>query len=342
VSRLRAIAAAAALLAAGAAQGYVRETTVPGDPASGSCLWWAARQLTFRVNATSAATPPLRPPCATCAPCQDATAAAALVAATLPTWSAATRAGDAQPCTDLALASGGTTSQVALGNDGVNLVVFRTGWCGSTAVVPQGDPCRSALGACAAKYNCWEHDASGTIGLTTLTFRTATGELLDADIELHGWDGDTAQPNGSFLTCADSTTCTATPWGPPPETGCTAIDVGSVALHEAGHLVGLDHTCRYPAPYDSCTPGTVMRPVITSGTAHRTLDADDVAGVCTIYPRGGPTLTCGASGGPAPAGGCGCGASEGNGALALVAGALAALRTRGRRRDPRRLAPPPA
>jgi MYXO-CTERM domain-containing protein len=331
VSRRRAFAAAVVILAAVPAQAYVRATTVNSDPASGSCLWWGARPHTLHVNATSAAAPPLRPACPTCAPCQDATAAAALVAGTLASWGSATRAGEGQPCTDLALVSGSATTQVAMGNDGVNLVVFRTGWCGSITVVPQNDPCRSALGACAAKYNCWEHDASGTIGLTTLTFRTGTGELLDADIELHGWDGNTTSPNGFYLTCATSPACSASPWGPPAETGCVAVDVASIALHEAGHVVGLDHTCRYAAPYDSCTPGSVMQPTITSGATRRTLDADDVAGICTIYPRGGATLTCGSSAGPPAGGGCGCGAGEGNGALALVAGVLAVLRARRRR-----------
>jgi len=282
------------------------------------------------VNATSAANPPLRAACPSCAPCQDASAATALIVNTLPTWGLATRAGESQTCTDFGLMNGGTTTSTAMGNDGVNLIVFRTGWCASTSVVPLSDPCRNALGACAAKYNCWEHDATGTIGLTTITYDTNTGQMLDADIEFHGWDGN-SPPNGYYLTCASSPSCGTPAFG---QTGCTSVDVASLSLHEAGHVVGLDHTCVYPAPYNSCTADSVMQPTIPSGTTRRNLGADDVAGICAIYPKGAATLTCASSGGggtTTKSGGCATGGG-GAGILALGAAALALLRMR-RRRD---------
>jgi MYXO-CTERM domain-containing protein len=332
MNRKHAIVAAALLASAGAASAFVRETTVQGDPGAGKCLYWGTRAVTYTVNATSAAAPPLRPACPTCAPCQDASAAVALVVNTLPTWGLATRAGEAQACTDFGLMSGGTTTATAMGNDGVNLIVFRTGWCGSTSVVPQNDPCRNSVGACAGKYNCWEHDASGTIGLTTITFDTGTGQILDTDIEFHGWDGN-VPANGYYLTCAASPSCSQSPWGPPPAASCTSVDVASLALHEAGHVVGLDHTCVYPAPFNSCTPDSVMQPNIPKGSVRRALDADDVNGICTIYPRGAATVTCNSGGGggtTTKSGGCTTG--EGAGLLALGAAAFALLRTR-RRRD---------
>jgi hypothetical protein len=335
VSRRHAAVAAVLLAAAGGAGAFVRETTaVPADPSSGRCLWWGTRQVTFKVNATSAATPPGgRAACPDCAPCLDAAAAAALVAATLPTWSGATRAGEGQACTDFGFVSGGTTTATAVANDGLNLVVARTGWCSSTAVVPQTDACRATVGACAAKYNCWEHDASGTIGLTTTTFSTATGQILDADIELHGWDGN-LPANGYLLTCAASPACSGFPWGPPPQAGCTSTDVASLALHEAGHALGLDHTCLYAPPYDGCTAGSVMQPVIPSGAIRRALDPDDVAGVCAIYPTGAATLTCGGAAPPKSGGGCSTAGSAG--ILALVAAALLAVtRARGWAARPR-------
>ena len=335
MSRRHLLVAAALLAVSGGAWAFVRETTdqsTPHDPAKGLCLWWGPRQVGFKVNATSAANPPNRAACPTCAPCQDEAAAAVMVAATLPTWAGATRSGEAQACTDFNFASGGLTTQTALAYDGVNLVVFRTGWCSSTSVVPLADPCRSTYGACAAKYNCWEHDAGGTIGLTTTTYRVSTGEILDADVEFHGWDG-TASPSGFYLTCGtvSDPTCKAAYWEPPAPTGCTAIDVDSLSLHEAGHMLGLDHTCQYAAPYDGCPAASVMQPTIQSGTTRRGLDADDVAGVCTIYPKGGATLTCGSVAPPPSGGGGGCATGEGAGLLAL--GAAVAALLRGRRRS---------
>jgi MYXO-CTERM domain-containing protein len=332
VSRRQLIAALVLLGAAGAASAFVRETSVARSPGSGTCLWWGQRQVTYHVNAASAAgQAPSVPACANCAPCLDAPTAADLVRTTFVKWNQATRSGDPQACTDFTLLAGTDTTQLATGNDGVNLVVFRSGWCSSTAVVPSGDPCRNTLGACAAKYNCWEHDASATIGLTTVTFNATTGQIIDADVEFHGRDFST-QPTGFWLTCAASPACTGlTPWSP-PQASCTSLDVASVALHEAGHVLGLDHTCQYAAPYDACPPGSVMKPSLSTGVTLRTLSPDDVDGVCTIYPRGAATLTCAPTGAtPSPGGGCGCGAGEANGALALVAAALLAARTRRRR-----------
>lgn len=319
--------AVAAVAAAGAAGAFVRETTTPGNPAGGTCLWWGQRQVTYQVNATSAASPPLRPACPDCTPCLDAGAAAALVSASLATWGAATHPLDALPCTDFTLQDGGATTALAIGRDGVNLVIFRSGFCGSNAVVPAGDACRGTVGACAAKYNCWEHDATGTIGLTTQTFDSRTGEILDADVEFHGRDW-TVDSTGVLLTCATTPACSGAPFGPPPQADCVSIDVGSLALHEAGHVLGLDHTCRYAAPYDACPANSVMQPTMPAGALRRALTADDVSGVCTIYPRGAATATCPPTG-PAP-GGCGCGSGGGEGLLGIALVAVAGLRSRRR------------
>ena len=328
MNRRQVLAAVALLAVSGGAYAYVRETTVRGDPAAGKCLYWGGRTVPYKVNATSASAPPLRPACTSCTPCQNADAAVTLIAATLPAWNGATQSGGAQACTDFNLQFAGTSTSTALGNDGTNLVVFRTGWCGSTSVVPQNDPCRASVGACGAKYNCWEHDASGTIGLTTITYSTSTGEILDADIEFHGWDGN-SPPNGYYLTCASSPSCGNPPFG---QANCTSVDVGSIALHEAGHVVGLDHTCVYPAPYNACPTDSVMQPTIPSGSTRRTLVADDVTGICSIYPRGAATATCssGGGGGETTSGG-GCSSGGQGGLLALAAAVLGVFRMRRRR-----------
>ena len=329
----RTTAALVVLLLAGAALGFVRETTVTSHPDQGRCLWWDTRTVKFKVNTTSAVNPPGgRATCANCEPCFDAAGAAALVASTVPAWSAATAPGGASACTDLALAYDGTTSITTLGKDGTNLVVVRTGWCFDSNLVPLSDGCRSSLGACAAKYNCWEHDSSGTLGLTTTTFDAGNGRILDADIELFGWDGATSGTSfGYYLTCAASPGCGRAPQQT-LDKNCTYVDVASLSLHEAGHVLGLDHTCQYASPYDGCTAGSVMQPIIPTGTTRRALDADDVTGVCTIYPKGAATLTCGgsSSGGGSKSGGCG--SAEGAGALGLLGAALALFGVRRRRR----------
>jgi hypothetical protein len=331
MNRAQAIAAVLLIAASGEARAFVRETTCGGNPAAGKCLYWDSRTVPYKVNATSAANPPLRPACPTCEPCRSATTAADLIDATLPAWSTATQAGASQACTDFVLQNTGTSTSTTLGRDGVNLIVFRTGWCSLASVVPLGDPCRGTLGACAEKYNCWEHDSSGTIGLTTITYDSATGRMLDADIEFYGWDG-AAPPMGYYMTCAASPGCGNPPFGQP---GCTSVDVGSVALHEAGHVVGLDHTCVYPAPFNSCTPNSVMQPTIPSGTTRRALDADDVAGICTIYPRSAATGACNSSGGTCGGGtttsGGGCSSGGQGGLLAIGAAVMGLVRMRRRR-----------
>ncbi|MEV6008650.1 matrixin family metalloprotease [Streptomyces sp. NPDC051976] len=54
-----------------------------------------------------------------------------------------------------------------------------------------------------------------------------------------------------------------------------AYDVESVALHEAGHLIGLGH---------SSDPSAVMFPSINGNTTHRTLESDDRQGALFLYP----------------------------------------------------------
>lgn len=55
----------------------------------------------------------------------------------------------------------------------------------------------------------------------------------------------------------------------------TAHDVESVALHEIGHIIGLEH---------SNVPGAVMFPTISTNTIRRTLTTDDKDGALSLYP----------------------------------------------------------
>jgi hypothetical protein len=61
--------------------------------------------------------------------------------------------------------------------------------------------------------------------------------------------------------------------------GARQFDTETVALHEIGHLLGLDH---------STVPRSVMFP--TYGGARRALSQDDIAGIRSLYGRRGPGL----------------------------------------------------
>ena len=333
-----ALAAAAAAGAAGAQQTFVRETTSIGHPGEGHVLWWRPRTVTFHVNVTSAVTPP----------CGDAAKAANLAELSIPAWNSATTTGVAPACTDFAFTAGARTTVQGVGSDCVNLVVFRARNCtGAGAAVPPGDGCLATAGACAAKYNCWEHGAS-TIGLTTTTFDPATGEILDADIEVNGWYP--LSVSGAHLSCGDPEDPPCSPGGAGAydTTHCNAIDIGAVVVHEAGHVLGLNHVCtallsnsEYGDPQydDICPAESVMIPNIGDVSLRRPFTTD-AAGICGIYPLGGPTSTGVGPVAPTlaetcsspPKGGCGCGSAGGD----AIAGLALALALRGFRRLRRR------
>jgi len=167
----------------------------------------------------------------------------------------------------------------------------------------------------------------GELALATLHFNQNTGAILDADLAI-----DT-KPKWSFTDEA------------PPDDG---IDLEAVLTHDAGHILGLAH---------SAVPTSVMFPTYTPGSiTARTLDADDIEAICTIYPTAGqrlsatglvPTLTCG-SPSEDPAKNCsvpssessdgGCSAAPGRSrglvlpGIALAMGVAAAVRRRRARR----------
>jgi len=275
----RTLLVALLLLAAESAHGFVRTTTCPDRPRHGQCLWWSSRQVPYVLNTSGFLA---NPSCAT------ESAAADLARRSVATWSQATRPGEGRPCTDFAYAGGASAPSVtALGRDGQNVIVFRKSLCSS---VPDprcqsGDP--DQLGACVEATNCWSHDSGGAgsiIALTTSTYVASTGEILDADIELHGWDG---QSNGWYFTCgaAGLAPCAAGFGG----ANCTGMDIGSTVTHESGHVLGLGHVCLSSGDYlgTSCDPDATMAPTATSGdTGKRVLGPDDVEGVCAIYPIG--------------------------------------------------------
>ena len=117
----------------------------------------------------------------------------------------------------------------------------------------------------------WEYTGpDNNVAKTTVTFDKDTGEILDADIEVnHAFN---------FFTVGDDV---------------VEYDLQSVMTHEVGHFLGLDHTQDFDATMNaSYTPGT---------TDLRTIEQDDIDGLCAIYPVTRSGLTCN----PEPNGGFG-------------------------------------
>ena len=283
--RLTRLIAAVALVAAVAPARAFHREEVQGTP--GRCLWWRTPSVTYRLNAANANT----------LGCASQADAVALAQASFATWGGAAFSG--QPvCTSFGFSYGGPSTRIDTGyNDkgtNENLVVWRKGLC--TDVAPANDPCRAA-GTCADTLNCWDHGAM-TIGLTTTTYNSSTGEILDADMELFEHDADPTKDIGFWFTCAgpNSGPCGTTAGTPnPPTTTCVSMDLGSTITHEAGHMLGLDHNCDGPTGCQDIT-ATMYANAALGETQKRDLRPDDVAGVCTIYPAGAA---------PSPSGGTG-------------------------------------
>jgi hypothetical protein len=158
----------------------------------------------------------------------------------------------------------------------------------------------------------WGDDAfhpPDAIAVTITSFVADTGAIRDADTEINLRSD--ANPSGFLFSTG----------APDPE----SADLPTILTHELGHAHGLAH---------SDVTSAVMWFSAGRGEQRRALDADDVAGVCAIYPPGrGAPCDPEPRGGFECAPGCHCHAAlasrTGAGATpAILALALAAIKRR--------------
>jgi hypothetical protein len=108
----------------------------------------------------------------------------------------------------------------------------------------------------------WDHDdVNNTLALTTVTYGVNSGTIYDADIEINS---STTGTSPHYLTTIEP---------PPVPLQPNTYDLQSILTHEAGHFLGLAHATDSSA---------VMYAYYAAGSL--TLQPDDIAGICTIYP----------------------------------------------------------
>jgi hypothetical protein len=110
------------------------------------------------------------------------------------------------------------------------------------------------------RADTWPHDdAYNTLGLTTVTYSVDTGEIYDADTEINA---TSAYPLSTLEVPLSGT-----------------YDFQSIITHEAGHFLGMAHA--------TDTSATMYYAYAVGSTNMRELTADDMDGICAIYPPDG-------------------------------------------------------
>ncbi|MFZ9889258.1 MAG: matrixin family metalloprotease [Myxococcota bacterium] len=122
----------------------------------------------------------------------------------------------------------------------------------------------------------WLH-AGSALAITTVTFVRSTGRIVDADIEIN-------DARFVFSNC-DAADCS------------TVHDLKNMLTHELGHVLGLDHP---PASEPDAAAATMYASAQAGDISKRDLAADDVAGLCTLYPAGEGPGECGIATLPPP------------------------------------------
>jgi hypothetical protein len=140
----------------------------------------------------------------------------------------------------------------------------------------------------------WPYDdQNSTLALTSTIFERSTGALLDADVEINSYTNPLTTTSVS------------------KEVG---KDLASIVTHEAGHFLGMGHS--------QVATATMFRMYSAGDLNYRSLDPDDIAGICSIYPPHRDVPQCTA---PSPAHGFSlyCGGGEDDGTASVTGCAVA-------------------
>jgi hypothetical protein len=199
-----------------------------------------------------------------------------VIDASIATWNTASAG-----CSYLEIKSLGRQAVETDGHDYTNIIKFRdASWCRPAT---KKDPAR-----------CHPESAAG---ITTATYvddpdSDRDGAIVDADIELNGVDFSISV-NGSTTS-----------------SGACKSELQNTLTHELGHLIGLEHTCRAAGDPDRVNDKGIPVPSCTSAsgslivdatmynyqdcgeTKKETLEPDDIAGLCGIYPKADDPRTC--------------------------------------------------
>ena len=108
----------------------------------------------------------------------------------------------------------------------------------------------------------------GILAITITSFAVETGEIFDSDIILNS-----AQNRFGVIEAASQCRFRE-----------QAFDIQNTLVHEVGHFLGFEHVPNQDA--------TMFAVANVCETSKRDLDTDDIDGVCTVYPTGGPLATC--------------------------------------------------
>lgn len=110
-------------------------------------------------------------------------------------------------------------------------------------------------------------DMSKVLALTTLYYQPATGEARSYSLEIN---------NGAHVFSAPP----GTPDPPPPS---NTNDIQNMLTHELGHVLGLDHPCSTSTLMNPCSEATMYPKAPLGEIKKRTLDQDDIDGLCGLY-----------------------------------------------------------
>ena len=112
----------------------------------------------------------------------------------------------------------------------------------------------------------WLHQP-GVVALTLNAFDRANGVILDTDIEI----------NDEFFV-----------WGDTEQMCSKQMDLENALTHEIGHFIGLSHPPNTPE-FENTTMFASAEPCEVK---KRSLEPDDIEGLCEIYPQGQPNQQC--------------------------------------------------